>query len=210
MQTVKKNKTLITTGVVVITLMSTLSMSCMKRFGVKTEQAEAKTRETPVAFQPTKQNEGKRCEFLNYTGQPGDENDSSDGRCFLLQERLIKGAIDGDLAEIRAALKDGAHVEGTFYNRFPALHSAAMQGHADAVALLLDNRAQVNRVADFENTALNMAASAGHTDVVRLLIERGADVCYKSAAGTAGDIAQARGHQDLASLLKAIEAAKCK
>jgi len=210
MRAVKKNKTLILMSLVVIATISGLFTSCMKRFEAKTKQAEAKARETPVAFQPTKQIDGKRCEFLNYTGQPGDENDSSGRRCFLLQVRLIKGAIDGNLIEIRAALKDGAHVEGTSYNRFPALHSAAMQGDADAVALLLDSGAQVNRVADFENTALSMAASEGHTDVVRVLIERAADVCYKSAAGTAGDIARARGHKELAGLLKDVESTKCK
>lgn len=210
MRVTKKYETLILLSLFVIALISSLSTSCMKRFEAKTKQAQAKTRETPIAFQPTKQNEGKRCDFLNYTGQPGDENDSSDRRCFLLQERLIKGAIDGNLAEIRAALRDGAHVEGTSYNRFPALQSAAIQGHADAVALLLDNGANVNRVADFENSALSMAASEGHVDVVQLLLDRGADVCYKSAAGTAADIARARDHNQVAELLKAAETAKCK
>ena len=210
MRAVKRNKTLMLMSLVVIATISALFTSCMNRFEAKTKQAEAKARETPVSFQPTKKNEGKRCEFLSYTGQPGDENDSFDRRCYLLQERLIKGAVDGNLTEIRAALKDGVHVEGTSYNRFPALHSAAMEGNAAAVALLLDNGAQVNRVADFENTALNMAASEGHTDVVRVLIEMGADVCYRSAAGTAGDIAQVRAHKELSNLLKRVESTKCK
>jgi len=174
------------------------------------QQAGAKPGEPPIAFQPTKENGGKHCEFLNYTGLPGDENDSADRHCFLLQEKLITGALDGNLNEIREGLREGAHVEGTSYNRYPALQSAAMQGHADAVGLLLDNGAGVNRVADFEHTALNMAASYGHADVVRVLLDRGVDVCYKSSAGTAGDIARARGHKQLAELLKATETAKCK
>lgn len=190
------------------------SVSCVNKVmssaGSGQQQSEAKPRETPVAFQPTKQNGGKRCEAWWYTGSPGDEHDSADHRCFRLQEKLTKGALAGNLSEIREALRDGAHVEGTAYNMFPALHSAAMQGHADAVALLLDNGAKINRVVDFENSALNMAASEGRDDVVRVLLDRGVDVCYKSAGGTAGDIARARGHKEIADLLKSSESTKCK
>jgi len=74
----------------------------------------------------------------------------------------------------------------------------------------LDNGAKVNRVVDFENTSLNIAASEGRDDVVRVLLDRGVDVCYKSAGGTAGDIARARGHNEIADLLKASESKKCK
>jgi hypothetical protein len=170
----------------------------------------AKPREMPVAFQPTKENGGKRCEALWYTGQPGDEHDSADHRCFALQEKLINAALDGRSDQIREALRDGAHVDGTAYNSFPALHSAAMQGHADAVTLLLDNGANINRVVDFENSVLNMAASAGSADVVRVLLDRGVDVCYKSASGTAGDIAGLGGHKEIAELLKSAETKNCK
>ena len=69
----------------------------------KSEQAEAKPRQTPVAFQATKENGGKRCEPLWYTGQPGDEHDSADHHCFVLQEKLINGALDGNLNHIREA-----------------------------------------------------------------------------------------------------------
>ena len=185
------------------------SVSC-NRGSVATGSQQAKPRETPIAFQPTKENGGKRCEALWYTGQPGDEHDSADHRCFALQEKLINGARDGNLNQIRDALRDGANVEGTAYNKFPALHSAALRGHADAVVLLLDNGANVNRVVEFENSVLNLAASEGHADVGRVLLDRGVDVCYKSAAGTAGDIARARGFKELADLLKSTETTKCK
>ncbi|HAF13119.1 MAG TPA: hypothetical protein DCK93_10030 [Blastocatellia bacterium] len=93
---------------------------------------------------------------------------------------------------------------------YPPLQEAAARGQADAARLLLDNGAQVNHVADFENTPLNTAASYGHMDVVRILLERGADVCYGRPGGTAGDIARARGYKELAELLKTAEATKCK
>jgi ankyrin repeat protein len=85
-----------------------------------------------------------------------------------------------------------------------------MQGHADAVTLLLDNGANINRVVDFQNSALNMAASEGSADVVRVLLDRGVDVCYKSASGTAGDIAGLAGHKEIAELLKTAETKNCR
>jgi hypothetical protein len=209
METKKDNRTIAT--ILVLTLLVVgFSTSCMNRSNGETQQAKVKGRESSAAFQPTKQSEDKRCGFLNYTGQPRDEHDSPDRHCFLLQERLIKGALDGDLTEIREALKDGANVEGTSYNRYPALHSATMQGHADAVGLLLDNGAQVNRVADFERTPLNIAAYSGHLNIIKVLLERGADPCYKSSAGTARDIAQKQNHQEITQLLKDAESTKCK
>jgi len=80
----------------------------------------------------------------------------------------------------------------------------------EAARLLIDNGADVNQDADFQNTTLNLVASNGHIDTVRLLLERGADPCYPSTGGTAEDIARARGFKELAELLKAAEAQKCK
>ncbi len=207
MQTVTR-----TNGSALVSLIIAISVGSVScgRGSAATGSQQAKARETPVAFQSTKENGGKRCEALWYRGQPGDEHDSADHRCFALQEKLINGALDSKLNQIRDALRDGANVEGSASDKFPALHSAALQGHADAVVLLLDNGANVNRVVDFENSALNMAASGGQADVVRVLLDRGVDVCYKSAGGTAGDIARARGSKELAELLKAAEKTKCK
>ena len=171
------------------------------------QRAEAPSRETPVPFQPTKKNKGNRC-APRYYAQVGAEDDNNPV-CYELQKRLVDATREGNLEAMRAALKEGANPEGSIYNYFPPLHTAAAAGQLEAALFLLDNGAQINRVSDFENTALNMAASDGHKEVVRLLLERGADACYKSSAGTAGDIAQTRGHQDIAELLKAAEAAKC-
>jgi len=172
------------------------------------QRAEGQPGETPVSLQPTKQKKGSRC-GPRYYAQVGSDDDNNPV-CYELQKRLVDAAKDGKLDAMRAALRDGANPEGSIYNYHPPLHTAATGGQVEAVRLLLDNGAQVNRVSDFENTALNMAASDGHKEVVRVLLERGADPCYKSSAGTAGEIARTKGHKDIAELLKAAEATKCK
>jgi uncharacterized protein len=175
------------------------------------QQMEVKPQETPVPFESTKENEGKRCEARYYFGSRRTGSDEGYSPfCYKLQLRLMKAAREGSLSEIRETLKFGANPNLPVDDSFPPLQTAAASGQADAARLLLDNGAEVNHVADFENTALNTAASYGHMDVVRVLLERGADVCYGRPGGTAGDIARARGHKELADLLNASETTKCK
>jgi ankyrin repeat protein len=210
----KKRNELMLTGLIVSVLIgigwigSCGSKPTLQVAEKQPQRAEGQPGETPVSFQPTKQNKGSRC-APRYYAQVGSDDDNNPV-CYELQKRLVDAAKDGNLEAMRAALGEGASPEGSIYNYHPPLHTAAARGQSDAVRLLLDNGAQVNRVSDFENTALNMAASDGHEDVVRVLLERGADACYKSSAGTAGDIARARGYKDIAELLKAAEATKCK
>ena len=175
------------------------------------QQVGSKPQETPVPFESTKENGGKRCEAKYYFGARRKGSDEGYSPfCYKLQLRLMKAAREGNLSEIRETLKFGANPNQSVDDSFPPLQTAAASGQADAVRLLLDNGAEVNHVADFENTPLNAAAASGQTEVVRVLLDRGADVCYKSAGGTAGDIAGARGYKELAELLKAAEQTKCK
>ena len=175
------------------------------------QQVKGQRQETPVPFESTKENQGKRCEARYYFGvQRTGSDEGYSPFCYKLQLRLMKAARQGNLSDIRETLKFGANPNLPVDDSFPPLQTAAASGQADAARLLLDNGAKVNHVADFENTPLNAAASYGNADVVRLLLDRGADVCYSSAAGTAGDIARARGHKELANLLKASETTKCK
>jgi hypothetical protein len=173
--------------------------------------ADSKPKETPVALQPTEENHGKRCEAKYYfgVGRRGPD-EGYNPFCYNLQLRLVKAAQEGNLNEIRETLKYGAHPNLPVDDSFPPLQTAAANGRTDAAQLLLANGAQVNQISDFENTPLNAAASYGKADVVRLLLAQGANVCHKSSAGTAGDIARARGYAELAELLKAAEFKNCK
>eukprot|EP00938_MAST-03A_sp_MAST-3A-sp1_P001506 g1506.t1 len=56
------------------------------------------------------------------------------------------------------------------------IHFAAYLGDIDAMKMLIEDNADVNRVDRVKGTALHLAARKGHVDVVKVLIENGADV----------------------------------
>lgn len=64
-----------------------------------------------------------------------------------------------------------------------ALHWASLYGHVDAVQVLLDNGADLDRLNDGLNSALMIACSCGHENVALLLISRGADVTIRNMKG---------------------------
>lgn len=206
-------------GNLVITMLISIAVglgtSCVGRPTTRsantTTQQLNKPQEKPVPFEPTKENEGKRCEAKTYFGLRSHGIDGGyTAFCYKLQLKFITAAREGNLSVIRETLRFGANPNLPVDDSFPSLQTAASSGHADAVRLLLDNGAQVNKVSNFENTSLNAAASYGHLEVVQVLLERGADACYKSTSGTAGDIARSRGYKEVAEPLESAEAAKCK
>ena len=93
------------------------------------------------------------------------------------------------------------------------LHLAAMDGHTQVVALLLDRGVKPDLKLGYQQaqgaTPLMMAAGAGHTDTVALLLARGADpnATMNDTAGmgkngtTALDLACQAGHLDTANAL---------
>lgn len=214
-QSVNKRDKRVLMNLIIIILMGTgLFTSCtskpIKQIENKiSQQAETAPRETPVALQPTKENKGKRCGTEGTTTSENDEA-ASNTFCHDVQLKLLKAAGAGDLEKIREALREGANPNGAVDDRFPPLQQAAASGKVDAVRLLLDNGADVNLEADFQNTALSFAVYEGHIDVVRVLIERGADVCYRTDTGTYEELARRRGYQEIAELLKAAIATKCR
>jgi Ankyrin repeats (many copies) len=173
------------------------------------QQVETKPRETPVPLQPSSANHGKRCGPRVYSDVGADEDYNP--FCYQVQRRLVKAAHEGNLEEMRAALRDGANADGSIYNfYYPPLFTAADSGQTDAARLLLDNGSNVNQGDAIHGTSLTAAAGNGHTEVVKLLIERGADVCLKVDGGTAREFAQNQGHKDIVDILKTAEAGRCK
>ena len=98
------------------------------------------------------------------------------------------------------------------------LYLAALEGHADAVALLLDAHFSIDQQLNvasvgFEGaTPLYAACERGHAHVARLLLQRGADPTRRSSPGGASsiasysEVARQNGHEDVAELLQRAEA----
>src|SRR5258705_5985725 len=94
-------------------------------------------------------------------------------------DELHSAARKGDTAEVKKLLDEGADVNdlsaGLLAPRMTPLMEAAMNGHADTLALLLDRGARLDMTAgrgSDDMTALMFAASRGHVEAVRLMIER--------------------------------------
>jgi ankyrin repeat protein len=64
-----------------------------------------------------------------------------------------------------------------------ALHSAAVAGHTEAAALLLEVGASVDAESNLRETPLHCAAREGHVETAALLVARGANVHASTKAG---------------------------
>ena len=114
-------------------------------------------------------------------------------------------ALNGDLAKIRALLKD--HPDLVFSkggNGETPLHVAAANGFVDVAQLLLAQRADVNAQDDDGRTPLHLAAQGGHKEVLELLLASKAEVIAEDNKGwTPLHFAASRGHKEVAEMLLA-------
>ena len=85
---------------------------------------------------------------------------------------------------------------------YTPLLAAAERGHADTIALLLSNRADLRATCDFGDSALHRAVRQGHLAAAQLLLERGIPVNQKTHGQTALEIAQLDEDDDLVLLLR--------
>lgn len=125
---------------------------------------------------------------------------------------MFKSAFEGNRGEVERCLKDGVDINGFDRKNCTALHRAAFDGNLEAVRLLLAVGSDVNLAQPVEFlrsngwTALMLAASAGATEIVEILIAAGAKPNIEGLGGIkAADAANAKGHAELAKMLKAAE-----
>jgi ankyrin repeat protein len=80
---------------------------------------------------------------------------------------------------------------------------AALTEHQEIVKILLDNGAEVDSRAEDGRTPLMLAAGKGDNDLVAFLLKAGADPTLTDKAGaSAGSLAIAKGHQEIANRLQ--------
>jgi len=119
------------------------------------------------------------------------------------QVALIAAAKRGRIEAVDAALQMGAELDGVEVETGrTAMHWAAVSGHADFIAELLDLGALVDLADTVGRTPLALAAEAGRDDAVRALLDGGADVDHTDRAGaTALLLASAVGTTETVELL---------
>ena len=90
--------------------------------------------------------------------------------------RLTDAVSNGDSAEVRRLIDQGADVETPSLHSESPLYIAAKKGHTEIARLLLNANADINKAHDAYQTPLFTAAEYGHIDVVKLLLEAKANV----------------------------------
>jgi ankyrin repeat protein len=112
--------------------------------------------------------------------------------------------LKGNLAFATLLLQHGADVNARDGDGATPLHNAALSGHRELAALLLDKGAD-REAHDAESgaTPLYFAAAWGRSALVELLVARGADVNARNKAGvTPLAAAEKNGFPEIATLLK--------
>ena len=100
-------------------------------------------------------------------------------------QRLSGVAFTGDIAAMKQALADGADPNTKDPQSGSTLLAiAALMGHTEVVAVLLEHGADVNVKSKDGGTALHAAAFLGRADTVKLLLEKGADTTLKNGMGS--------------------------
>ena len=92
--------------------------------------------------------------------------------------KIFEYATSGDSVALKAEIKKGINREALNavmkQQNVTPLHMAAMEGHTEAVGVLLDAGLPPDLETESGQTALMIAAQAGKVDTVRYLISRGA------------------------------------
>ena len=115
---------------------------------------------------------------------------------------LALAAYCGRLDMVRILLRAG--VDPDWGGATTPLEAAAVEGHVDVAAELIDAHADVNRPVADGFTPLITAASTGNLEMVRTLLDAGANPMVIDDEGqTALAVAKKKGHQEIAAVLKA-------
>jgi uncharacterized protein len=126
-----------------------------------------------------------------------------------LDQQYLEATVSGDLKLLERALANGADVNAKDSYNGTGLIRAADAGQVAVVRRLLRTDIDRDHVNELGWTALLEAVILGngdrqHTQIVRLLVEGGVDTTIRDREGnTALDIAEERGYDDMARILRA-------
>jgi ankyrin repeat protein len=115
---------------------------------------------------------------------------------------LHGAANKGHVDVANMLIAKGANVNVRDQGGATPLHGAANYGHVAVAELLIAKGADVHAKNQYDDTPLHWAARNGHLDMVKLLIAGGADVYAGRRGSTPIDLADWKGHKDIAELLR--------
>lgn len=147
-------------------------------------------------------------EALLRQGADVNARDAQQDSAFLIAAR------NGHAALVRLALGAGADIRALNRYGSTALMGPAYRGHVETVRVLLATPIDIHHVNNLGWTVLLEAIVLGtdgdaHREIVRLLIERGCDVNARDRNNASAlQIAEQRGHADVARMLRAAGASR--
>jgi tetratricopeptide (TPR) repeat protein len=104
---------------------------------------------------------------------------------------------------VTVLLQYGANPNAKMKQNMTALLTAAEHGHADTIAVLLSNSADLDALCTCGDSALHRAVRKGHLAAAQVLLEQGIAANQKSHGETALEIAQHDEDRELIALLRA-------
>ena len=87
---------------------------------------------------------------------------------------LFQPAENGDYAEVKRLIEEGADVNAQDIDGYTALMTASANGHPEVTKLLIEGGANVNAQSNDGETALMLALMRGRNEITQLLMEAGA------------------------------------
>ncbi len=107
-----------------------------------------------------------------------------DSRHISSAQNLSEAVFTGDLAAVKQGLTDGADPNAQDpQSGSTMLATAALMGHTEIVAVLLEHGADINVKSRDGSTALHAAAFLGRAETAKLLLEKGADTTLRNNMG---------------------------
>ncbi|CAK9075750.1 unnamed protein product [Durusdinium trenchii] len=119
-------------------------------------------------------------------------------------QRLLAACAENRCEEVEEVLQRPVSPNSPGSNGRALVHVAALDGHVEVVRLLLEARADVNRIVEqSQETALHLAAWKNHQELVQVLLEAGAliDPVIHSVEETPLHLAARKGHVEVVRLL---------